>query len=333
MDSVSPIFVVGTGRCGTTLLLKMFSRHPALFAPPLETRFIVDPDGVMDLVNDLTVSYSVTRAREALYRFEQMMRIDLACAYSKPYLGYDLPAVFGDGYWPALNRFCDQLCIYDFAGDDFPLLDVEPKLVRLARLLEAWRRRLSGRARTQRAQLERRTIREPRYFADRQELLALVRAWLGELFGAVLARTGKSRWVEKTPHSLLHLDFLLDLFPQAQIVHVKRDPQEVLNSYTRQTWAPAQTADASRLLSQIYERWMQQKAELGLAPDRYIEIRLEDLVAQPLPVAEQLETFLGLSSPLDCSLVQATSGAPAAHGPAENDPVLRYREFMGYREP
>ncbi|MPZ53403.1 MAG: hypothetical protein GEU79_11845 [Acidimicrobiia bacterium] len=47
-----PIFVGGTGRSGTTILAKAVSAHPSVSLVPIETRFLVDGNGLLDVVAD-----------------------------------------------------------------------------------------------------------------------------------------------------------------------------------------------------------------------------------------------------------------------------------------
>ena len=48
------IFVTGTGRSGTWILYRALGCHEAIHILPREMRFIIDPDGLMDLVDALT---------------------------------------------------------------------------------------------------------------------------------------------------------------------------------------------------------------------------------------------------------------------------------------
>jgi hypothetical protein len=45
-----PVFIGGTGRCGSTLLSRFMSCHPGLFCLRWESQFIVARDGLLDLV-------------------------------------------------------------------------------------------------------------------------------------------------------------------------------------------------------------------------------------------------------------------------------------------
>jgi hypothetical protein len=51
--------------------------------------------------------------------------------------------------------------------------------------------------------------------------------------GGAAADAGKPAWCEKTPFSLLCMDFLWELVPAATIVHIKRHP--VANQFGRET--------------------------------------------------------------------------------------------------
>ena len=49
MSRRGPIFIGGTGRCGTTILVRILARHPAIFTLRWESQFLVAPDGLLHL--------------------------------------------------------------------------------------------------------------------------------------------------------------------------------------------------------------------------------------------------------------------------------------------
>lgn len=69
------LFVSGTGRSGTWILYKALGCHSAVHTFPREMRFIIDPDGLLNLVDALTIRYHPVGASEALFRFERLMRV------------------------------------------------------------------------------------------------------------------------------------------------------------------------------------------------------------------------------------------------------------------
>jgi hypothetical protein len=115
----------------------------------------------------------------------------------------------------------------------------------------------------------------------------LVRA----VFDCYAGSQGKVRWGDKTPGYVSHIGRLLRLFPEAQFVHIIRDGREVSASLAEQTWGPRRSA--------VGAFWWRRKVAAGrragtrLPAGQYLELRLEDLIAEPEATVRRLCAFLG----------------------------------------
>jgi len=105
----------------------------------------------------------------------------------------------------------------------------------------------------------------------------------------------KPRWAEKTPRNILLIDTLFALFPAAQFIHLIRDPRDAFCS-VRERAAKDKPSWATRTPGQTAEKWCR-GIHSGLAwrerPDRYREVRYEELVSQPEATLRSLFAFLG----------------------------------------
>jgi hypothetical protein len=89
------------------------------------------------------------------------------------------------------------------------------------------------------------------------------------------------------------MPFLWELFPDARIVHVMRNPVEVVASHLDVPWAPDHVEDVCSWLEPVYRRWLAFRPSLE-SDVRYVEVRLEDLATDwPVRRAE-LFARLGL---------------------------------------
>jgi hypothetical protein len=114
---------------------------------------------------------------------------------------------------------------------------------------------------------------------------------IGEAIGAVFetyaADRGKTRWGDKTPMYMEHLDLLERLFPGARYVHLIRDGRDAALSFlampegiVTRTWAhPRSAAD----FACQWRREVAAARRLGgrVGAQRYLEIRYEQLVTEP----------------------------------------------------
>ena len=105
--------------------------------------------------------------------------------------------------------------------------------------------------------------------------------------------SGKPRLGEKSPHHLKCASELARLYPEAKFIHIMRDPRDVVASQLRMPWIN----DCYLLRARSWRRLVQAAAQRAeeLGPRRWIDLRYEDLVADPQPHVQNLCTFLGES--------------------------------------
>lgn len=102
-------------------------------------------------------------------------------------------------------------------------------------------------------------------------------------------RSGKVRWADKTPRYALSLDYLDQLFPSCQVVHVIRDGRDVVASH-KDRWGYISAVKACKKWP-MYIR-VARTAGDRLSPSRYYEVRYEDLVGDTETTLRKLLDFL-----------------------------------------
>jgi Sulfotransferase family len=112
----------------------------------------------------------------------------------------------------------------------------------------------------------------------------------------VARKQGVDRWIDSTPTNIPHLLRIKNDFPDARFVHIIRDGRDVALSLVKREWSRPLPWDRSKplLAAGLYWEWIVRKGrKFGalLHPD-YVEIKYEDLVAQPADVLQRLAVFL-----------------------------------------
>jgi Sulfotransferase family len=87
---------------------------------------------------------------------------------------------------------------------------------------------------------------------------------------------GKERWGEKTPQHTLFSQTLCDWYPHGIILHIIRDPRDVVASLQRMPWAAQSVVQNAR-------RWLKGNLAAHRCSHRpqYVPVRYETLVTQP----------------------------------------------------
>jgi hypothetical protein len=108
---------------------------------------------------------------------------------------------------------------------------------------------------------------------------------------AYARRLGKPRWGDKRPGYVQHIDALLRMFPDAQIVHVIRDGRSCVAELNGTPWWRMGVYHAIATWTQAIDAG--QAAASRLPADAYIEVQYERLASDPEEELRRLCAFLG----------------------------------------
>jgi hypothetical protein len=120
--------------------------------------------------------------------------------------------------------------------------------------------------------------------------------FLPRLMDALTEAQGMERWLEASPAHLLYMDQIAATVPGALFIHVIRDGRDCALSNARQNWSATFPWDKDRALgvAALYWEWMVRHGRaFGRAhPDRYMEVRFEELVDDQRATLERVGRFI-----------------------------------------
>ena len=288
-EDVPSLLIGGPGRSGTNVVKDVFRSHPLVFGLPFEARFTIDPDGLAPTLRLLRSSWSPFVAERALRRLDGLLSRVARRAFS------DRAAAAWEHMMGKMGRDFTRRAYREWeVAKVFPdFLEHKDQLIRELTLLEyvgEWPGApggLGGKKRVVSQHDEKGFVVEP------------MRRFLRSLYSGALTRANKEYYVDDNTFNILFAQELLDLLPRGRIMHVVRDPRDVVASYLHQRWTPHNLTAASRYYLSIMERWF--AVRKTVSQDRILEVRLEDLCDEPEVVLRQISDWTEL--PFDRSLL------------------------------
>jgi hypothetical protein len=107
------------------------------------------------------------------------------------------------------------------------------------------------------------------------------------------AKHGKKVWGDKNPGYARRFEFLAATFPRAKLIHIHRNPYDVIPSIVRQAWGPNTALHAAVMWQEYVGRATQSLRRLG--PACSLTVCYEELVRDPKTEVERICSFLGIA--------------------------------------
>ena len=112
------------------------------------------------------------------------------------------------------------------------------------------------------------------------------------LFLSYCRAMNKAGWGDKTPSFFRKLDVILDLFPDARIIHIIRDGRDVFDSWRKMD--PTKNYVGVVALEWRYKIWKIEKSLAEIPDGRKMTVRYEDLLEKPRETVSGICDFCGV---------------------------------------
>ena len=116
-------------------------------------------------------------------------------------------------------------------------------------------------------------------------------------------QNARERWVLKSPIHLYAIDSLLQVFPDARIIHTHRDPLKVVPSGCSLATAIERLLSDKANAHAVADRYLDfaqqtidraMKARDAIGADRVLDMQYEEVIADPVAAVERVYSFCGL---------------------------------------
>jgi hypothetical protein len=147
---------------------------------------------------------------------------------------------------------------------------------------------INANANYRRLELDSDAVRHALDEAEPASVADAVRVVLGEY----ARREDKPLYADKTPGYVIQIPELSKMFPEIRFVHLIRDGRDVALSYLERPWGPSTIGESAMYWRSRVGRG--RRAGRAIGPERYLEVRYEELVANTEPEVARICSFLSL---------------------------------------
>ena len=282
MGNASTVFITGTGRSGTNVTKAIFAQNSQCATLPFEYRFTIDPGGVIDFLNQYSGSWSPFMADKRLREFEKYL---LSLAQKKE-------SEYATSQWlKKVDPRAERITPYAYSGWEleewFPWYKKHVAL--LMNQLVDYKYAASWPGSDSLSESNKMYFGSPK---TTEELVPLLSNFLDNCFQSLLSKSKQKVFVEDNTWSLLHAHDLLKLVPQGKIIHVIRDPRDVISSLLKQRWTPSDLDQTLIWYKSVMATWKTQKSKL--MDGQFMEIKLEEIISNTEDVMQSTCAFVGL---------------------------------------
>jgi hypothetical protein len=280
-EFVRPIFIGGTGRSGTSIMANLISSHPDVVLPAHENKLIAERYGLISLIEELSGGFDWKSNHETIKNFIYWSSILRKQGFHNKsilllfkILNKTKHIFTGKGL--SVENFCRKFPDVSYS---LHAIGIGYGYEHYDRCIESFLSKIidykdcEGIFDTQGVV---RPFYTPSTF-DRNILISYSQEFLQELYRAPMRIKDATRWCDDTPINVSKSKFLTELFPECSIIHMVRDPRDVLSSYLTRSWSSSDFSTTLKRLCLFYENLIE--VEQGNCSKNIITVKLEDFVS------------------------------------------------------
>jgi hypothetical protein len=283
MKKVPVLLIGGVGRSGTHILKYVMNTHSQIYSLPFESRFTIDPDGILPTYALLKDSWSPFISEKAIQRLEIFLnRLSKSSIMDKFAINFSvLFKQFGlDGNIRAYKEWDLNRIFPNFKTHNI-------KLINDIKLLE-----YEGIWHGRKGSLTKKAPNIVGHSNKDNGLDKTLNNYFYNLYNDLLIDKNKLLYVEDNTFNILFAHYYSKILPNSIIVNMIRDPRDLIASYIKQRWCPKDLKLAVKYYIELIERWLVIKK--NLSKKSYVEIKLEDLCNNREKILEDLCERLNL---------------------------------------
>lgn len=259
MTRFDTVFIGGTGRCGTNILKDLLAESDNYFALPFETRFTIDPDGLVHSYLQLTTAWSPFVVRPVIERMERFLTAlsSRDSTYESGYRDWELSNSIS-GYEQIINRLFDDLRTFDYSAR-WPMSGGNEVMVP---------------------------------YVSQTGISKHFESALLSIHTSIRTHNNTNVYVEDNTYNGLYAPTLLELSGEkSMFVHILRDPRDVVCSFREQRWTPNSLEQCVELYRGLITKNLQ--GYKRCPQSRRYSLRLEDLICDRAEELSKLTSFIG----------------------------------------
>lgn len=252
--------MTGTGRSGTNIVKEIFTQHSLVASLPFEHRYTIDPRGLVSFYESVD-TWSPYQADYQLKDLEQFLlglgsktaaqkeehdRLKANGMTGLPYGGWELKDWIPN-YTDHVNTLVNRLKSFSYSaaypGSDSGMVDNSMYY----------------------------------YKPEKMAVKDTIADFMESCHRSICMSQQKQIFLEDNTWSILFADSLLDLTPTAKLLHIVRDPRDVVASMQKQKWTPSELNQLLVYYTDIMNQWSVRSH--NLSDTQFMTVRLEDLVS------------------------------------------------------
>jgi len=290
---ISPIFLGGTGRSGTTILRDILLQSESIVGCSNELRFTVDPNGILDLYDALSTNWDPYRADTAILQFDNFVK----------------KSIHGNIFYALVRHGLGKVKI-----SGFPYRHIRLKNHKHEMMIE--HKKFIAQVHSSRSNTiwygSRPFKINPQLYEtnswEEKDLSQAFTQHFSAFFNAMdpIKNDSSQYWLDDTPYCTSHAQSLKKIFPESKFINIYRDPRNVLASYLHKIWG-GDIKDLENIALRIKNVYLKIEQERKEIPENdYINVSFEKLIHSPVQELEIISEKLDLQKSIKTHLIKSS---------------------------